>query len=327
MAKKSINDIKIPTFDDLFTTEEQRQEAKAEKIVKLNIEEISDFKNHPFSVVRKTNDDFDNKYDSDMASLIDSIKEHGQLMPVIVRPKKEGNGYEMISGHRRKFALQDIGKKEIDAIVRNLDDDQATILMVDSNLAREDILPVEKGKAYSMRLEAMKHQGKVIEDLTCGQLGDKLSYRKKSIEKLSDHVGESRRQIQRYIRLIYLIPPLQEMINGTHDTFKISFLPAVELSFLKENEQSWLTKAIYSCGKTPSLAQAQELKKRSQNGELDEKFISTYLETKKPNQREKKVLNKDYDKYFPKGYTEEQKNEVIIKLLKNWQKSREHKER
>lgn len=221
----------LPSFDSLFISEESNEE----KITKIKINEIVDFENHPFHV----------KMEDDMVKLIDSIQENGQLMPMLVRPNKNGKGYEMIAGHRRKFALTQIGVKEIDAIVRELDDDQAVILMVDSNVQREYISPTEKGYAYKMRLEAMKHQGK-RNDLTSTQVGQKLEYRKKySIENLAEAVRESRNQVQRYIRLTELIKPLQDMVDGIDEKgFNISFNPAYVLSFLTKQHQQIVVEKI-----------------------------------------------------------------------------------
>ena len=210
-------DLGLPSYDSLFSTEEERQEANSEKVMAIPIDKITDFKEHPFHVTM----------DEDMAKLIDSIKENDMLMPALVRPKKDGT-YEMISGHRRKFALSQLGKKEMNVIIRDLDDDQATILMVDSNIQRENIYPSERGYAYKMRLEAMKHQGKRIEEIpddelgieyktTSGQVGPKSDEENRSDYALAEQVGISRKQIQRFIRLTYLIEPLQEMVDGRHE--------------------------------------------------------------------------------------------------------------
>ena len=251
-------DLGLPTYDSLFSTEEERQDASAEKVTTIPIDKITDFKAHPFHVAM----------DEDMAKLIDSIKENDMLMPALVRPKSDGT-YEMISGHRRKFALSQLGRKEINVIVRNLDDDQATILMVDSNIQRENIYPSERGYAYKMRLEAMKHQGKsvkefngdigtVYEKTTSCQVGTKL----RSDVALADTTEFSARQVQRFIRLTYLVEPLQKMVDGRHENeIKIAFNPAVELSYLTESEQYDLANAIVENQRTPSLAQCQEFKR------------------------------------------------------------------
>ena len=312
--KRELPKLATNTYDDLFSTEEQRNEAKLEKVSKITLSEIQDFDGHPFSV----------RMDEDMVKLINSIQENGMVMPVLVRPHKGGTGYEMISGHRRKFALEQIGFDTVDAIIRDLDDDQATILMVDSNVQREHILPSERGYAYKMRYDAMKHQGKRT-DLTYGQVVHKLEYRKKAIQELSEAVGENYKQIQRYIRLTELIKPLQQMVDETHeDGFIIAFNPAYELSFLKPTEQKFVVEAIHDSLATPSLAQAQEFKRKSQNSELTKEFIFSLLMNEKPNQKEKlSFKTEEVDRYFPKTFTPKQKKETIIKLLENWQKKRE----
>lgn len=311
-------DLGLPTYEDsLFSTEKDRQESNLEKVTKIKIDEISDFQNHPFHV----------GMDQDMTKLIDSIETNGLLMPVLVRPKKDGNGYEMIAGHRRKYALNILGIKEIDAIVRNVDDDQATILMVDSNIQREDILPTERGKAYAMRLEAMKHQGKRIDSPTSEQVVQKIAYKRKesSVATLADLVGDNRANVQRYIRLTRLIEPLQKMVDGLDENFKIAFLPAYELSFLTPDEQEMLNDAIVNNIATPSLARAQMLKKKSQADGLDEEFIERLLQDEKPNQKEKITIKGDeINKYFPKSYTPKQKHDTIVRLLEQWSKKKEH---
>lgn len=319
-------DLGLPNYDSLFSTEEERQESRLEKIVSIPIDKISDFKNHPFHVTM----------DEDMLKLIDSIKENGILIPALVRSKDDGT-YEMISGHRRKYAMSHIGLKEMNVIVRELDDDQATILMVDSNIQRENIYPSERGYAYKMRLEAMKHQGKKVDlnteevnieydKSTCAQLGHKLP-NKKSVEVLADTLGESKNQIKRFIRLTYLIEPLQEMVDGRHESeIKIAFNPAVELSFLTTDEQYDLADAIVANDRTPSLAQCQEFKRLSHDGELTTEFIQETLETEKPNQKEKLSFKmSEIDQYFPKDFTPNRKKNLIIHLLENWarKKSRE----
>lgn len=306
-------DLGLPTYEEsLFSTEEQRQEAKLEKVMKIPINEIHAFKNHPFHV----------RQDEEMQKLIDSVHENGVLIPVLVRPDRDGNGYEMISGHRRKFALEFNGAKEIDAIVRDLDDDQATIIMVDSNIQRENILPTERGYAYRMKLEAMKHQGKRT-DLTSTQVGQKLG--KYSVEELAEQVGESRNQIQRYIRLTYLVKPLRDMVDGIHeDGFTIALNPAYELSFLTIKEQNELVQIIQDTLATPSLSQSQEMKRKSQDGALSPDTMMDMLLTEKPNQEEKLSFKmEEINKYFPRSYTPNQKKELIIKLLGEWQKKKE----
>ncbi len=313
-------DLGLPTYDSLFSTEEERQDASAEKVTTIPIDKITDFKEHPFHVTM----------DEDMAKLIDSIKENDMLMPALVRPKEDGT-YEMISGHRRKFALSQLGIKEMNVIVRNLDDDQATILMVDSNIQRENIYPSERGYAYKMRLEAMKHQGKsvkefngdigtVYEKTTSCQVGTKL----RSDVALADTTEFSARQVQRFIRLTYLVEPLQKMVDGRHENeIKIAFNPAVELSYLTESEQYDLANAIVENQRTPSLAQCQEFKRLSHDGELTTELIDDTLSEEKPNQREKLSFQmKEIDQYFPKDFTPGKKKDLMIRLLENWAKKR-----
>lgn len=301
------------SLDDLFTTEEQRQDAKLEKVIKIPIHQISDFKQHPFNV----------RMDEEMNSLIESIQENGILVPVLVRPNKDNDGYEMVSGHRRKFAMQQLGKIEIDAIVRDLDDDQATIIMVDSNIQRENILPSERGFAFKMKLDAMKRQAGRPQ-INCSQVGNNLKGIK-SIDLLSDEIGESKNQIHRFIRLTYLVKPLRDMVDGvSEDGFKIAMNPAYELSFLTVKEQNDLVQCINDTLATPSLAQSQELKRLSQNQELDIDGIMDMLLTDKPNQKEKLSLKmEEINKYFPKSYTPKQKKDLIIKLLGDWAKKKE----
>lgn len=316
-------DLGLPSYDSLFSTEEERQEANSEKVMTIPIDKITDFKEHPFHVTM----------DEDMAKLIDSIKENDMLMPALVRPKKDGT-YEMISGHRRKFALSQLGRKEMNVIIRDLDDDQATILMVDSNIQRENIYPSERGYAYKMRLEAMKHQGKRVDinvddvpveysKSTSTQVEQKLK-NKYSVELLGEQLGLDRNQIRRFIRLTYLIEPLQEMVDGRHENeIKIAFNPAVELSYLTESEQCDLANAIVENQRTPSLAQCQEFKRLSHDGELTSEFIEDTLSEEKPNQREKLSFQmKEIDKYFPKDFTPGKKKDLMIHLLENWAKKR-----
>lgn len=313
-------DLGLPSYDSLFSTEEERQEANTEKVMTIPINKIKDFEGHPFHVAM----------DEDMAKLIDSIKENDMLMPALVRPKPDGT-YEMISGHRRKFAMSQLGRNEMNVIIRDLDDDQATILMVDSNIQRENIYPSERGYAYKMRLEAMKHQGKSVKEYhgdvgtvydksTSCQVGTKL----RSDVALADTTEFSARQIQRFIRLTYLIEPLQEMVDGRNENeIKIAFNPAVELSYLTESEQFDLVNAIIENQRTPSLAQCQEFKRLSHDGELTADFIEDTLSEEKPNQREKLSFQmKEIDKYFPKDYTPGKKKDLMIHLLESWAKKR-----
>lgn len=316
-------DLGLPSYDSLFSTEEERQEANTEKVMTIPINKIKDFEGHPFHVTM----------DEDMAKLIDSIKENDMLMPALVRPKPDGT-YEMISGHRRKFAMSQLGRTEMNVIIRELDDDQATILMVDSNIQRENIYPSERGYAYKMRLEAMKHQGKKVDinvdDVhveydkpTSAQVGPKLIGTRTN-EMLAEQLGISKNQIKRFIRLTYLVEPLQEMVDGRNENeIKIAFNPAVELSYLTESEQFDLVNAIIENQRTPSLAQCQEFKRLSHDGELTADFIEDTLSEEKPNQREKLSFQmKDIDKYFPKDYTPGKKKDLMIHLLENWAKKR-----
>jgi len=316
-------DLGLPSYDSLFSTEEERQEANTEKVMTIPINKIKDFEGHPFHVTM----------DEDMAKLIDSIKENDMLMPALVRPKPDGT-YEMISGHRRKFAMSQLGKTEMNVIIRDLDDDQATILMVDSNIQRENIYPSERGYAYKMRLEAMKHQGKKVDinvdDVhveydkpTSAQVGPKLIGTRTN-EILAEQLGISKNQIKRFIRLTYLVEPLQEMVDGRNENdIKIAFNPAVELSYLTESEQFDLVNAIIENQRTPSLAQCQEFKRLSHDGELTADFIEDTLSEEKPNQREKLSFQmKEIDKYFPKEYTPGKKKDLMIHLLESWAKKR-----
>lgn len=323
MANLPKLDLGLPSYDSLFSTEEERQEDNTEKVMTIPINKIKDFEGHPFHVTM----------DEDMAKLIDSIKENDMLMPALVRPKPDGT-YEMISGHRRKFAMSQLGRNEMNVIIRDLDDDQATILMVDSNIQRENIYPSERGYAYKMRLEAMKHQGKKVDinvdDVhveydkpTSAQVGPKLIGTRTN-EILAEQLGISKNQIKRFIRLTYLIEPLQEMVDGRNENdIKIAFNPAVELSYLTESEQFDLVNAIIENQRTPSLAQCQEFKRLSHDGELTADFIEDTLSEEKPNQREKLSFQmKEIDKYFPKEYTPGKKKDLMIHLLESWAKKR-----
>lgn len=261
---KDLSKMPLPKLDDLFTTEEERTNANLEKVIDIKISDIEDFPDHPFKVIEN----------DDMYNMRDSILENGVLIPALVRPKDDGK-YEMVSGHRRKFASELAGKETIPCIVRNLTDDEAVIIMVDSNLQREEVLPSEKAFAYKMKLEALSHQGK-RNDLTSCQDGTKY----RSDLKLSESVEDSARQIQRYIRLTRLIPELLEMV----DNKQIAFLPAVELSYLKDDEQYSLLDSIEYNVATPSHAQAIIMKKMSQEGTLNEDKIDEILSQEKPNQ-------------------------------------------
>ena len=311
MAKSSAGDsIKLTSVDELFTTEESRAEQQREKVMDISLSEISDFPNHPFKV----------KADEAMLEMADSVKQYGVLVPGLVRPKVDG-GYEMIAGHRRKKASELAGKETMPCIVREMDDDAATIIMVDSNLQRESISPSEKAFAYKMKLEAMNRQGQRT-DLTCSQLGNKLDG-KKSSEILAEQMGESKNQIFRHIRLTSLLPSILEMV----DEKQIAFNPAVELSYLAENEQQDLYNTMQSEDCTPSLAQAQRMKKLSQDGRLSVDVIFSILTEEKPNQKEKFNIRRErIDRFFPSNFTEKQKEDLIVQLLESWYKKRQREQ-
>lgn len=279
-----------------------------EYITNIPVEKLKSFPNHPFQV----------RDDDSMRETVESIKTYGVLQPVIVRPSDDGN-YEILSGHRRKRACELAGRKTIPAIVRELDDDAAIIFMVDSNLQRENILPSERAAAYKMKLEALKRQG-IRNDLTCTQVEYKLDYGKKSVEKVAEEAGESRAQIQRYVRLTELQPELQHMV----DEKKMAFTPAVEISYLKPDEQRMLLDTISSEQATPSLSQAQRLKKLSQSGELtDDSMLSIMSEQKKPERNDLTIPADVLEKFFPRSFTPMKMQEVIIKLLESWQRKRQ----
>lgn len=306
-------DLGLPGYQSMFESTEKADSEQTETIQDINLDSISDFKDHPFHI----------NMDEDMVKLIESIEVNGQLMPVLVRPSKDG--YEMISGHRRKYAMQKLGYQKVKAIVKNLNDDEATILMVDSNVQREKISMMEKAYAYKMRLKAMKHQGKAMMiDETCAQVEYK-SKGKKSIEVLAEMVGVNRNQIQRYIRLTHLIEPLQQMVDGVHpDGYKMAFNPAVEISFLTKEEQYDLLACIEELVATPSLVQAQHFKAASKEGTLSIDYIRGALSVEKSNQNERSYVKwSKYDKYFPKSYTSEQKDRVVEELLTNWARKRQ----
>lgn len=312
MPKKSINDIRVPTYDDLFTNEEQRQEVKLEKIMEVPVEDIQEFKNHPFRV----------RNDEQMSELVKSVSENGILVPVLVRPHPNGHGYEMISGHRRMNAAMVNGQEKIQAIVRELTDDQATIIMVDSNIQRENILPTERGFAYKMKLDAMIRQSGRPKD-NGSQVGNHLKG-KKSITILAEEERKSKNQIHRFIRLTELIEPLRDMVDGIRsDGKKIAFNPAVELSYLSKENQQLVVKNIEGLDLTPSHAQAIRMKELSRENRLDENVIYSIMTEEKANQKEKLSFKmEDINEYFPKNYTPREKSEVILKLLKGWAKRR-----
>ena len=302
-------DLGMTPLDDLFSTDESRAESQLEKVVTLNPAEISDFPNHPFKV----------KQDEAMAEMVDSIRKYGVLVPALVRPKEDG-GYEMVAGHRRKFAAALAELTEIPCIVRNLTDDEATIIMVDSNLQRETILPSEKAFAYKMKLDAMKRQGQRT-DLTSATKLQK-SAGKTSREILAEQAGESHEQIRKYIRLTLLIPELLQMV----DDGKIAFSPAVEFSYLKEQEQRSLldTMELEDC--TPSVAQAKKLKQFSQDGKLTDEVILSIMQEDKPNQKEQFKMPKErISKYFAPGTPAQKIEDTIIKALELYRKRERQK--
>jgi len=303
--KSSAKKIELASVDDLFSTEEGRQDAKLEKIQEIPLSELHPFRNHPFKV----------KDDEAMMETADSIKQYGVLVPAIARPDPEG-GYELVAGHRRRRASELAEKETMPVIIRDLDDDAATIIMVDSNLQRESLLPSERAFAYKMKLEAVKHQG-ARTDLTSRQIGEKSQT---SIQKVADQAGESQRQVQRYIRLTELIPELMDMV----DEKKIALNPAYELSFLKKEEQVDLLDAMDSEQATPSLSQAQRLKKYSQEGHLTLDMMRVIMGEEKKSDLDRVTFTSDtLRKYFPKSYTPQRMQETIIKLLEAWQKKRQ----
>ena len=305
--KSSARNIELKSVDDLFSTEESRADAQREKVQEIPLGELHPFRNHPFKV----------KDDAAMQDTVDSVREYGVLVPAIARPDPDG-GYELIAGHRRHHASELAGKGTMPVIVRDLDDDAATIIMVDSNLQREELLPSERAFAYKMKLEAMKHQGERL-DLTSAQVGRKLENRE-SREILAEQVGQSRNQISRFIRLTELIPTLLDMV----DERKIAFNPAVELSYLKKEEQTLLLEAMDSEQATPSLSQAQRLKKFSQQKMLSLDVMRAVMSEEKKTDLDRVTLkNETLRKYFPKSYTPKQMEDTIIKLLEGWYKKRQ----
>ena len=294
----------LTSYDDIFSTEASRQQ---EQIQRLALSELHPFKDHPFRVLD----------DDRMMETVESVKEYGVLVPIIARPMADG-GYEIVSGHRRKRACELAGLNEIPAIVRDLDDDEAVIIMVDSNLQRENILPSERAKAYQMKLEAIKHQGE-RRDLTSDQVGQKL---KVAVERVAENAGESKSQVQRFIRLNNLEPPLIDKV----DAGKLAFTPAVELSYLKPEEQQWLDTALENTQQTPSLSQAQRMKRESKQGTLAEQGIMEIMTENKqtiPAKGSVVLPQEKLTKYFPRSYTTEQMEKVIFKLLDYWVRKRQ----
>ena len=302
--KSSAKKVELASVDDLFSTEESRADAQRERVMEIPLSELHPFQNHPFKV----------KDDEAMMETADSIRQYGVLVPAIARPDPNG-GYELVAGHRRHRASELAEKETMPVIVRALDDDAATIIMVDSNLQRESLLPSERAFAYKMKLDAMKHQG-ARTDLTSAQVGPKLT----AAEKIAENSPDSKSQIKRFIRLTELVPELMDMV----DEKKIACNPAYELSFLKKEEQVDLLDAMDSEQATPSLSQAQRLKKFSQEGHLSIDVMRAIMSEEKKSELDKVTLTSDtLRKYFPKSYTPQRMQETIIKLLEAWQRKRQ----
>ena len=306
--KSSAKNIVLKSVDDIFQTEENRADAQRERVQEIPLDQLKPFKNHPFKV----------RDDQRMLDTVDSIREYGVLVPAIARPDPEG-GYELISGHRRKRGCEMAGLQTMPVIIRDLDDDAAVLVMVDSNIQREELLPSERAFAYKMKLEALKHQG-ARSDLTSLQVVGKL--------EMADVVGqnacESGRQVQRYIRLTELISELLDMV----DERKLAFNPAVEVSYLKRDEQRMLLEAMDAEQTTPSLSQAQRIKKFSQEGRLTEEAMSAIMSEEKKSEMDKVTLRSDtLYKYFPKSYTPKQMEQTIIRLLDVWKQRQKNQER
>ena len=311
-ARKSLGGAGLPPLADLFSTSEERAlEAQTqERVMMLPVSELHDFPGHPFQV----------RDDEEMEKLAESITQHGVLMPGLVRPRAAG-GYEIVAGHRRKFASMKAGIREMPVIVRDMDDDTAVILMVDSNVQRENVLPSEKARAYKMKLDAIKRKAGRPSKENSAQVGQNFS-----VEKVAEDAGESKSQIQRYIRLNELIPELLEMV----DRNEIKFNPAYELAFLRPEEQAVLYDILQAEEVTPSLSQAQRLKRVSQEGRLSEQDIAAIMREEKAQTRDTGKVTlpaKEIEQFFPKSYTPEQKKKVIVKLLASWARQRGEQER
>jgi len=309
--KRSAEKFDLKSFDDIFSTEESRQESQLEKIVEVPLEDLHPFKNHPFSV----------REDDSMRDTVESVKTYGVLLPGIARPRPEG-GYEIIAGHRRKHACELAGLETMPVVIRDLDDDSATIFMVDSNLQREEILPSERAMAYKMKLEAIKRQG-ARKDLTSGQVDQKLAG-KRSVDIIAEHVGESVKNIQRYVRLTNLIPELMSMV----DSGRISLTPAVELSYLKPEEQAMLADTIESEDATPSLSQAKRLRAMSKEGKLDEGNMLQMIAEPKRQDNDKVVFRASaLSQFFPgSDFTPKQMEKVILTILSSWSKAQQREQ-
>ena len=315
-ARKSLGGAGLPPLADLFSTSEERAlEAQTqERVMMLPVSELHDFPGHPFQV----------RDDEEMEKLAESITQHGVLMPGLVRPRAAG-GYEIVAGHRRKFASMKAGIREMPVIVRDMDDDTAVILMVDSNVQRENVLPSEKARAYKMKLDSIKRKAGRPSKENSGQL-DQNFFNPYSVEKIAQDAGESTKQVQRYIRLNELIPELLEMVDGN----EIKFNPAYELAFLRPEEQAVLYDILQAEEVTPSLSQAQRLKRVSQEGRLSEQDIAAIMREEKAQTRDTGKVTlpaKEIEQFFPKSYTPEQKKKVIVKLLASWARQRGEQER
>ena len=306
MPKNSLN-VSLKGAADIFSTEESRQEQQREQVQQIPIGELFPFKNHPFKVLD----------DESMQRTVESVEQYGVLSPLIARPRPEG-GYEIISGHRRQHAAQLAGLDALPVIVRQMDDDAAVLLMVDSNLQRENILPSERAFAYKMKLEAIKNQG-ARSDLTCGQFGHKLNGAK-ARDIVADESGDNARNVQRFIRLTNLIPELLDMV----DEKKIAFNPAVELSYLDESQQRDFLEAMNDTQNAPSLSQAQRLKRLAQEGHFSYDVAFAVMGEEKKDELDKVVIKNDtLRKYFPRSYTPKQMEDTIIKLLEQWQRKQQ----
>lgn len=305
MQKRGGN-VSLNTYADIFSTEQSRAEDRLEKVREIPLAELHPFKNHPFKVLD----------DESMQRTVESIARFGVLSPAIARPSPDG-GYELVAGHRRHHACELVGMETMPVIVRELDDDAATILMVDSNLQRETILPSERAFAYKMKLEAIKHQG-MRSDLTSTQVAQKLS-----VQQVGDEAGVSKDTVRRFIRLTELIPELLDMV----DQKQIAFNPAVELSFLKPEEQKQLLEAMDYAQATPSLSQAQRLKKYSQEGKCTLEVMCTVMDEEKKTDLDRVIIKQDVlRKYFPKSYTPKQMEDTIIRLLEQWQRKKQREQ-
>lgn len=309
--KSSGKKLSLTSYDDLFTTEDARQEDQQERVMEIPLDKLQHFHDHPFQV----------RHDQALQDMADSIKEYGVLSPALARPLPDGGGYEVISGNRRLEACILAGMQTMPVIVRDMTDDEAIIAMVDANLQRENILPSERAYAYKMKLEAIKRQG-FRADLPSGQVVQKS---KTSVERVAEQAGESYKQVQRYIRLTELIPPILDMVDGVTEQ-KIAFNPAVELSYLTLSEQTILLDAMAAQEATPSLSQAQRLKKFSQQGKLSEDVMMAIMSEEKKEVDRITLTTTTLSKYFPKSYTPKKMEETIIKLLEQWQRKRQHEQ-